>query len=193
MNNIKEFLDAKNRALESLTEAKQKGKVDQGILYLINVLNSSDKFFTTSSCSGRIILIEIPSIGDKINARFLGKWHDPVDIKDIKKSLDSAGNGYVWLMAQPPILHIISSNIENAEKLLKTGIKSGFKNSCIRSIGKKVVVELCSTERMDVPLGKKGKIVHDDDYLQLLCELSNELLSRGKVKIKNLERKISTI
>ena len=41
----------------------------------MNIINKSDDYYTSSSCSGRIVLIELPEIGDKKEAKFLGKWH----------------------------------------------------------------------------------------------------------------------
>jgi len=71
----KEFMDAKENALKSLNEACDQEKVDEGALPLLSIINKIDGLYTSSSCAGRIVLLEIPHIGDKKGARFLGVWH----------------------------------------------------------------------------------------------------------------------
>lgn len=87
------FLQAKEKAMEALKKAMENNEVDKKAIPIIEKLNSIDEFFTTSSCSGRIVVIELPSIGDKIDARFLGKWDDKIKIQDIKNALKNAEKG----------------------------------------------------------------------------------------------------
>ncbi|RLF26366.1 MAG: hypothetical protein DRN01_04895 [Thermoplasmata archaeon] len=184
----KMFLDAKEKALRLLNEAKSLGEFDEKALAVVETLNSNPHFFTTSSCSGRVVVVEIPKVGLKREACFLGRWHDSVGVDDVKEALDKAKNGFIWFIAQPPIFHVVVDDIEYAERLVKAGLSSGFKNSAIRSIGKKVVVELSSTERFDVPLGKDHVVFCNDDYLVLLCGIANDLLKRGWGKLVSLEK-----
>ncbi len=51
------FLQQKRRALAS-EDLSRKGCVDAPIVDLVDFINSSDRFFTTSSCSGRTIVFE---------------------------------------------------------------------------------------------------------------------------------------
>ena len=55
------FEAEKRRALERLHNAG----ADDDIAELIELLNGFDDYFTTSSCSGRVILICIPEIGQR--------------------------------------------------------------------------------------------------------------------------------
>ncbi len=64
----KEFFDAKEIALKSLMEASIEGKVDEGIVSILDQINKIQGFYTSSSCAGRIVLLEIPQIGDKRGA-----------------------------------------------------------------------------------------------------------------------------
>jgi tRNA wybutosine-synthesizing protein 3 len=52
----KEFLDAKENALKSLNDACDKGKVDEGALPILDLINEIEGFYTSSSCAGRIVL-----------------------------------------------------------------------------------------------------------------------------------------
>ena len=138
MSADKEYLDAKDKALISLEEACEKNKVDHQILPILEIINNSDKYYTSSSCAGRIVLLEIPSIGDKKGAKFLGKWHRNVSLNEVMNSAGKAEKGLLWLLAQSPIIHVGVNTIEAADRLVKVAISSGFKNSGVRSIGKKI-------------------------------------------------------
>jgi len=185
--NEKEFLTAKERALNSLNKAFREEKTDNNIISLLNIINNIKEFYTTSSCEGRTVLLEIPRIGDKRRAKFLGKWHDTVNIDDIKEASKKAEKGLIWLLAQSPVVHIGCANINIADKLLKISIASGFKHSGLKSSKRKYIVEICSTERLDSPVGKDGFLFCNEDYLQLLVDISNEIYRVSKVKIHKLE------
>ena len=186
------FLQAKEKAMETLKKAMENNEVDKKAIPIIEKLNGIDEFFTTSSCSGRIVIMELPSIGNKIDARFLGKWDDKIKIQDIKNALENAEKGEIWMLAQPPIFQVSASDVNAASKLIKVAKQSGFKNSGIRSIGKRVTVEVRSTEEVDVPLGIDGKLLCDEKYLSLLVSLANEIMERAKNKLSILEKNLST-
>jgi tRNA wybutosine-synthesizing protein 3 len=137
----KEFLDAKEQALKSLDKACGEQKVDEGILPLLELINSIEGCYTSSSCAGRIVLLEIPQIGDKRGATFLGIWHRTIQPEELKAAADQASHGLLWLLAQAPILHIGVQTPELADTLVKTAVSCGFKNSAVKSTGKKIIIE----------------------------------------------------
>jgi tRNA wybutosine-synthesizing protein 3 len=185
------FEEQKKRALERL----QIGGADEEIAGIIEKINSFKDLFTTSSCSGRIALICLPEIGAKREAKFIGKWHRPVTKEEVleaiklKSSAEASEKGEVWLLSQSPILHVSCRGLEKAKTLLRIAIQSGFKYSGIKAIAnskdnKKVVVEIVSTERMDVPLGKDGVMFCSEAYMDFILPKANFMLERGKEKLK---------
>ncbi|RLG38823.1 hypothetical protein DRN79_00965, partial [Methanosarcinales archaeon] len=60
------FEERKKRALKRLAETG----ADADIIEILERINSIEKFFTTSSCSGRIVLLKIPHAGSKREAKF---------------------------------------------------------------------------------------------------------------------------
>ena len=189
----KEFLDAKEKALKSLEKACNEKKVDEGILPILSLINNFKEYYTSTSCAGRIVLLEIPNIGDKKNAKFLGKWHRIIEPDEIKVAAKKAKKGLLWLLAQSPIIHIGSNTNEMADNMVKTAISCGFKNSGVKSIGKKIIVEVCSTERLDAPIGRDGSLFCDEEYLQLLAEISNEVFEKSKDKLLRFKVKLDDI
>ncbi|RLF29949.1 MAG: hypothetical protein DRN05_00450 [Thermoplasmata archaeon] len=189
----KNFLDAKEKALKSLEKACREKEVDHKILPILTIINKSPQYYTTSSCSGRIVLLQIPSIGDKKHARFLGKWHKTIQKHEILLSMKKAERGLIWLIAQPPILHIGSKTIESADRLIKTAILSGFKNSALKFTEKKIIVEICSTERLDAPIGENKNLFCSDEHLQLLVDIANMVVRKSDEKLQRFEKKLKNI
>ncbi|HUV79859.1 MAG TPA: hypothetical protein VMW40_03405 [Candidatus Bathyarchaeia archaeon] len=95
--------------------------------------------------------------------------------------------GEIWLIAQSPIVHMACRSLERATALLRIAIESGFKYSGIKAIAKdneKVMVEIMSTERMDVPLVKDDEMFCSEAYLDFILVKANFTLERGKDKLK---------
>lgn len=187
------FLEAKERALNLLDKAKSKNKVDNGIEQILFLINKSDKFYTSSSCAGRIVLIELPKIGDKRGANFLGRWHRPIKHNELELAAKKGKNGMLWLLAQSPILHITAETNNAADKLLKIAISCGFKNSGLKSIIGRIIIEICSTERLDAPIGKNGLLFCDEEFLNLLVDISNEIINRSRNKLQRFKQELKNI
>jgi len=154
------------------------------------MINDSREYYTSSSCAGRIVLLEIPQIGDKKNARFIGKWHRTIEPDEILSVAKKAKTGQLWLLAQPPIFHIAANNNETADKMVKIANASGFKNSGVKSTRRKIIVEVCSTERLDAPIGRDGLLFCSDEHLQLLVDIANEVIEKSTVKLHRFEQKL---
>ena len=187
----KEFLDAKENALNSLHDACGHEKVDEGVLPILDLINKIEGFYTSSSCAGRIVLLQIPQIGDKRGARFLGVWHRTIEIDELRAASIKATTGFLWLLAQAPILHIGAETLQLADKMVKTAISCGFKNSAVKSLSKKIIIEICSTERLDAPIGRDGCLFCDEKHLSLLVEISNEVIERSQEKLSRLTKKLA--
>ena len=193
MNVDRDFLEGKKSALEKLQKAKKEDKIDKGIKPILDIINKSHEYYTSSSCYGRIVLLEIPNIGDKKGAKFLGKWHRTIDVDELLSAAKNAKIGQIWILSQSPIIHIKAKTIEAAERLLKTAIASGFKNTGIKSLGKKIVIEDCSTERLDAPVGKDGYLFCNREHLELLTDISNEILKKSNKKMLKFEQYLNVM
>ena len=183
------WVEFKRKKLEILERAKENGEVDEDIIPLLDTINSFDCFVTTSSCSGRIVVLDVPKIGDKLNAKFLGKWHRTVDWKEVAKALEKS-TSTTWLISDPPIIHVACRDLECARILMRIANESGFRRCGIISLNR-FVVEITSFEKLEAPLAVNGKIVVDESYIKLLTDFANEKLLRGKEKLERLKSKLS--
>ena len=186
----RDFLKSKERAMYALEKAMKNGEVDEKALPIIEKLNGVEEFFTTSSCSGRIVILEVPSLGQKVDARFLGKWDGEVTVDDITDAIENAKKGEIWMLAQPPIFHVSAANMKKASELLGIAKQSGFKDSGIKHTGKRILIEIKSTEEMDVPVGMDGKMMCSNEYLSLIVSVANEIIERAEKKLEGLEENI---
>lgn len=150
------------------------GFIDEDIKDLLRALNDKG-YQTTSSCSGRIVLIT--NSGDKRSARWIFKSHDNVGYDKIFDLVQK--NSPVWFLQEPMILHVKAKNLESAQELLSVAKNSGLKISGITSI-KNYTLEIRGTERMETLLDKSCS----KEYVSILVEEANKRLEKTKEKMK---------
>ena len=180
-------MKAKRQALTSLFIAMREGKVDEDIIDLLLLINSIEGIYTTSSCSGRIGIIEEPALGAKPLSRWLIKVHREMTFPEAKKALEKAEKGLIFLKSQPPIFHIVAEDLEKAKKLHELGLASGFKYTTFKVISNRYLIEMNATEYLTAPLGKDGKVLVDEEYLRFAIDIGNSMLRRSKGRLSRLE------
>ena len=183
----------KSRYLRDLRKMIQDGEVDLRIIDTLNILNSKEDYYTTSSCAGRIILIELEEIGGKKSSNFIFKSHEKVDYKDIWKIInDYTGTKMIFLIVNSSIIHVVCKDLESAKKLINISKESGFKYSSIFSLSDKIIVEIRSTENGYTSC-ENGIVYPSEDYLVIMIDIANQLLERIKKKIEKLNENLRNI
>ena len=178
------FLSRKDKSI--------KGSIDGKIKKLVGCINSLKDYYTTSSCSGRIILLATTEPRKKNLCEIEFCSHRKVNLKGINKEMDNLIRikkikQDVWIKAEPAILHISSETVESAIKLLNAARDSGFKRSGIIGVRRdKVSVEIAGTERLEAIIIKKGELIIGDLYLSHLIKESNLKLEITHKKIIQL-------
>jgi len=180
-------MKAKREALTSLFTAMRERKVDEDIIDLLLLINSINGIYTTSSCSGRIGIIEEPAPGAKPLSRWLVKVHRPIEFEEAWETLKDAREGLIFLKSQPPIFHVVAEDMEKAKKLHELGLASGFKYTTFKVISKRYLVEINATEYLTAPLGKDGRVFVNKEYLRFMVEIGNSMLRRSKGRLPRLE------
>jgi tRNA wybutosine-synthesizing protein 3 len=188
----RDFIENKKQTLIKLQKEIEKKEVDEKIIPILELINSHNNYYTSSSCYGRIVLLEIPEIGDKKNAKWLGKWHREIELNEFLLASEKAKKGFLWLLAQSPIIHVFSNDLDSADNLIKIAVGCGFKHSSFKSFKKNIIIQIISTERLDAPIGKDGKFFCDNIFLDLLINISNNIIKRSSEKLKNFESKLET-
>jgi len=169
-------------------DPSNEGKWDDAIAGVCEKLNKDKRYYTTSSCSGRIVLIK--SLPDKAENVFLFKSHDKITFLKLKKELERISKEYkgrVDFKQETCIVVCACKTLEDAQELLDKFKFAGWKRSGIMASRKRIILECMSTEYMSLPIMDKGKILVDDSYLKLIVKEANNKLERVREKIEKIE------
>ena len=181
------FEKHKIAALSKLSAARDKGLVDVLVLGLVDAINESDSYYTTSSCSGRIVVACADEENKKSSFSFLGKWHEGVDIDGVKDAIGRYKEGVLWFKFEPAIFHVCCRDTDSASRFLEIVYRSGFKRSGIYQLKGKIMVEVHGTSGFSVPVGSDGKVLVSLEYVEFLVGLANIKMDENVGKIQVLE------
>jgi tRNA wybutosine-synthesizing protein 3 len=131
----------------------------------------------------------MPEFGDKVESVFLGKWHEPVDVRDVIESAKK-GRMVTWFILYPPIIHIACRDLKCAEKIMVLANDSGFRRCGLISI-RNTIVEITSLERLELPISICGKMVIDEKALEIIVDFANRKLLRGKEKLTRFYERLT--
>ncbi|XP_077971526.1 tRNA wybutosine-synthesizing protein 3 homolog [Styela clava] len=188
-------------------DLSRKGSIDSAIENVVHFINGQSGYFTTSSCSGRILLCSDDVTGDKKkdenndeprtnNTKKGCQWYfvsheivNPVDVIEHLKNI----RGPSKLKFEPFVMHVQCNNIEAARCFHQASVASGFRNSGI-SLGKggrKIISAVRGTACLEVPLTDiQGNRITDDKYVDYIIETANRKLHRNFEMIKVFESEL---
>lgn len=176
-----EWERARREALDRLEEHSRRGLVDYDIEGFLHEFNrKGDCVFTTSSCSGRVVVITGRDVFDKRGSSIIASSHDPIECREIVGGArdPSASGGLTWVSLQPPILHVAARSQEVAERIVSCAVQAGFARAGykrMRPCG--YHVEVAAYDKVHVFLPAPQHV------LESLCTI----LSRYKEKLERLE------
>ncbi len=175
--------------LKSLSEHIAERRVDSLAVPFIERINSFAKYATSSSCSGRVILLEMKH--SKKDARIIRSWHEEWTVNELSSEAENySGKKDLWLFAQGFIFHVYCYDLSASIALLDFCRRNGLKRSGIISISRFPVVEIISTNYLAVPLIVNEKPLFAQDKL---IELEMLALAKLKLNIRQLKKLTSTL
>ena len=176
----------KDASLKKLKHDIEINRVDKDILWILNLINSLDNYYTTSSCSGRIQITANYLPGEKFSLITLAKWHHIIKLEDLLIVLKYSKEENIWFAVQPPIIHIACRDLSSAIEMLRHARNNGFKHAGIQGITEnRVMVEITSTERIEAPLKLNGNEIYRGEQLSSLVKVANNLLIKSKTRLAN--------
>ncbi|VVB82588.1 tRNA(Phe) 7-((3-amino-3-carboxypropyl)-4-demethyl wyosine(37)-N(4))-methyltransferase [uncultured archaeon] len=182
---LNEFSKRKKDVLSKLDKSSI-GRWDEKISQLCNRINSSGKYYTTSSCSGRIILmIDAEKKGEGL---FVFVSHEKVPFEKLKEELILAlkKNKKIKFKLEPCILHVSCETLEDAEHIYEKAKLAGWKKSGIIGIKNGFTVELNSTEKLEFPIIQNKKVLVNEEFLKIVLDEANKKLEKSWGKIEKL-------
>lgn len=184
---IEEFSKRKKDVLSKIDKSN-KTTWDEKITVLCNKINLSDKYYTTSSCSGRAVLMI--NQDKKEENLFVVVHHEKISLEELKDDLKTAlkRDKKIKFKLEPCILHIACRTLEDSWKLYNKAKLAGWKKSGIVGMKNGFTLELNSTERLEFPIIDKKKILVNDEFLKIVVEDVNKKLKKSWEKIERLEK-----
>ncbi|XP_027507344.1 tRNA wybutosine-synthesizing protein 3 homolog [Corapipo altera] len=167
-------------------DPSRKRALDARAAELARLLNAHERFCTTSSCDGRVLLADTDGGGiQKKNCTWLLVTHDPCTKGDVMTALEKS-TGDVVFKFEPFVLHVLCRELQDAQLLHSVAVDSGFRNSGITvGRGGKITMAVRSTHCLEVPLSHKGRLMVSDEYIEFLVHVANQKMEEN---IRRIER-----
>ncbi|XP_039183127.1 tRNA wybutosine-synthesizing protein 3 homolog [Crotalus tigris] len=178
----------------SRADASRKGSVDEPIEEIVRLLNARETFCTTSSCSGRVVVLEQPPAAppaagaagfeiQKQSCTWLMVTHQLCSTKDVLTSLQKAAADAIFKF-EPFVLHVQCQDLEDAQLLHTVAIEAGFRNSGITVSRKgKIMMAVRSTHCLEVPLTQKGRLMVSEEYADFVVQVANRKMKENWKRI----------
>src|SRR3989338_2543424 len=153
------FLNQKKTFLAKQDKSK-KGSLDERIIPLITLINSKERYYTTSSCSGRVYFWK--GSGKKNETEWLNVSHDIISphFLDLYSFDSHSLERVLWLRLEGFILHVACKDLNAAEELLEVA-RGIYKKSCLLSTTNKIIVEIRGGEIIEMPFMVNGEKVYN--------------------------------
>ncbi len=183
----KDNFNQRKKDILSKLDKSSKKSWDEKIISLCEKINSLENYYTTSSCSGRVVVM----VDQEKKARNLFRFvsHDFIDFENFWKYLPKKrARLNLKFKSEPCILHVACKSLEDAQWLLDKAKLSGWKKSGIISTSGRIMVELNGTDKLEFPFMRDGEILVRNDFLKVVIERSNRNLKKSWGKIERLKR-----
>ncbi len=184
------FKMVKKRHYSTLKRAEEEKKMDPQLLELCDFLAETREYFTSSGCSGRIMLLGLQGT-KKRDSYFHRKWHSEVSAEKVWKALQENTKGEIWFKMEPFILHIGTCSLENAGRILRVKDLSGVKRGGVIVAKKgKFLVELVGTEEIAFPMKKERKVLVEREFVDFIVKEANKKIKRNYARLKLFEKNL---
>jgi len=178
----------KERHAGTFAAAVEAGRVDGQMRGLCGFLAESRGFFTSSCCSGRIMLLGLRG-GSKKDSYFHRKWHRTVSFDEVWAGMEADSTGTLWFKCEPFILHVGCAGLGDANRVLDAMKEAGVKRGgIILAEEGKYLIELQGTNRIVLPVKEGSEILVDKTYLGRVLEKANQRLEANYARLEKLER-----
>jgi tRNA wybutosine-synthesizing protein 3 len=178
------WLQFRKSSLRGLNDAKLEGKADERAFALIDSINAIGDYVTTSSCSGRVMILSLEK--HKKDARMQSRWHGKIKAEDVEIAISEyRGENKLWLKAEPFILHVACKDIESGIKMLKACKNAGIKRFGLQAMkDNRYMIEIIGTGKIDIPLECCSV-----DY-EKFARLANDILESNWKRMETLGKEI---
>jgi tRNA wybutosine-synthesizing protein 3 len=185
------FQEQKSKYLEALNypDKSRAGSCDPQILPLLDHINDLDDFYTTSSCAGRLMLIEKHPEGKKFEANWMLVSHDAIEYQQIWQTLHQRieqPDYEVWFKMEAPIIHLCARDLESAQWFLAHCKAVGLKHAAIMGTTPRVMLEIMGRTAIETLLCVDGQILINEYYIETMIKKANKKLQLARQPFNQL-------
>lgn len=183
------FTMVKARHEKLWEKAKAEGKADEKMIPIVDFIFSRKDFFTTSTCSGRILLIQLDEKETKKPKAFFAKWHSPPSFEQAWKAILKPSSNNLWFKQEPLVMVIGTNSLENAKKTMSICRNNGVKKAGIMSAEEgKFLVEIMGSHYLSFLAKEKNKILADREFFRKQFETACKKLEANQRLLERLEK-----
>ena len=183
------FQMVKERHLELWKKAKAEGKVDERMVPLVEFLFSRSDYFTTTTCSGRILLLNLDSKELKKPDSFFAKWHEIPKFEKIWKALNKESLQDLWFKQESFVMVIGTSSIENAKKIMAICRNNGVKKCGIMALEDgRVLVEIMGSHYLSFLAKQGSKVLVEKEFFEKQFETACKKLEMNWTMLEKFEK-----
>lgn len=170
--------------LQDLEKALKERKADEQIVPLLNSINQNKNLVTTSSCFGRIVLLQFDLDQRKKTSKFYKKWHRIVDPEEVELALCGySEKKMLWFKVEPFILHVAAKDEESAHRFLDKMRRAGVKRGGIQGVqNDRITIEVHGTTYMSFP------VEHIEGDWEEIIKTANRMMGLNISQVKKLEK-----
>lgn len=184
------FRAIKTNATGTLNVAVREKKIDPLMMPFSQFAAKTKHFFTTSTCSGRITLMDLNENESKKENVFYRKWHSAVKFSDVWSAIEAYENkGNLWLRQDAFVYVIGTHDLEHAKLIIRACQEAGVKRYGVHHFeDEKILMEIFGTQNMSIPLSTKGKFLANKDAVKEWVKIANRKWKQNESKRKQFEK-----
>ncbi|XP_054288122.1 tRNA wybutosine-synthesizing protein 3 homolog [Macrosteles quadrilineatus] len=192
MAKINPIFVRKKESVASSTDNSRKGNIDEPIVELIDFINGLEDYVTTSSCSGRIIILKK---GEEVSIKKGCKWiltsHEVVDPNQVVDKLSTCVEKNMILKFEPFILHVQCRNVTAAKKMQDCAFNAGYRNSgSVFGRQGSITLAVRGTHGLEVPLSDETGLIVSNEYIKYVVNKANEKMCENLKRIDSFSRAV---
>ncbi|QOR93828.1 hypothetical protein IMZ38_04025 [Thermosphaera chiliense] len=193
--NIESWRKRKKSFWRRILEDLEIGYLDKDLLPLLLLLNLDARIYTMSSCSGRITLVDGDNPWSREDTSVVFKKHLPITLDELASIYRVKVARKLWIVVTGPIIHLSSSQIPLALRILEHARKEGYKHSGIMHLSrsKGFLLELSTGIWVSQLLRTVENLVVPEEGLSLVVKEYNRILLEGKKRLDKLYSSLKQI
>lgn len=184
------FRAIKGNAAGTLHVAMHEKKIDPLMIPFSQFMEKTTHYFTTSTCSGRITLMDLNEDESKKENVFYRKWHRMATFSEVWNAIEEyTEKGNLWFR-QDAFVYVIGTNtLENVRTIIRACQAAGVKRYGIHHFEEdKILMEIFGTQNMSIPLIVRGKRLAEKESVKEYVKIANRKWKQNETKRKHFEK-----